>query len=564
MARLNLSPIPISTHLRAIAQLRWNIFRNGFRRKGGIGELVARIIFLPFLAAVALGPIVGSGFAAYFLTSGNHPEYLAALLWALFILWQVVSINLSPAALSFDPNSLIRFPIGLGRFVLIRLTFGLLAPSTVIGTLSLVAATLGIGIAQPSLIPWTILTLALFALTNIFFTRMVFAWVDRWLSTRRAREIFTGLILFFSLGIQYLNITFNPGFSGNHSTSARKFDGLLRLFHRVEPAANFFPPGLAASSINSAAASHYGTAIAVLLALGLFAALFLGIFTWRMSKEFHGENLSEGTAPPTPAQLASAQALASSQAPAADTVWSLHGLSSTVSAIIQKEVLYLRRSGPMLYGLLMPVFMVFIFSTRASMFGRTGTYLFPMALAYGLLGVAPIFYNTLGADATGFQFYLLAPIRMRDVILGKNLVTFAILLLETTLIAAVITFTSPNKPPVSLVAASLAWALASVLLSAAIGNLRSLKSPKKVSLGRMNNQASQLSALISLGIILACAALGAGTILLCNHLHHPWLATPFFLALAAAATTLYLNILQRVDTLTLTNRELLAAELCKA
>lgn len=561
MARLNLltqpvSPIPLATHLRAIAQLRWDIFKNGFRRKGGTGELVARIVLIPFLAAVAIGPIIGSGFAAYYLTSAHHPEYLTGLLWALFILWQVVSINLSPAALSFDPNSLIRFPIGFRRWVLIRLTFGLLAPSTVIGTLSLAAATLGIGLAQPSLIPWAILTLALFTLTNLFFTRMVFAWVDRWLSTRRAREIFTGLILFFSLGIQYLNVTFNPGFSGNSLNSAKKFAGLIRLFHHIEPATNLLPPGLAATSINSAAASHYGIAIAALLGLGIFTAIFLGIFSWRMNKEFHGENLSEGTAPPTPSGLASPAA------PASD--WSIPGLSATVSATMQKEVLYLRRSGPMLYGLLTPVFMVFIFSTRASMIGRTGTFLFPMALAYGLLGIAPIFYNALGADATGFQFYLLAPIRMRDVILGKNLVNFSVLLVETLLIASIITFTSPHKPPVSLVTATLAWATASILVSAAIGNLRSLNSPKKVTLGKMNNQASQLSALISLGIILASAALGAGTILLCNYLQHPWLATPIFLFLAAAAATLYLATLKRVDTLTLTNRELLAAELCKA
>ena len=59
-----------------------------------------------------------------------------------------------------------------------------------------------------------IMTLAvagiLFALVNIFFTRMVFSWIDRWLSTRRAREIFTGMIFVVSFGIQYINFTFNP------------------------------------------------------------------------------------------------------------------------------------------------------------------------------------------------------------------------------------------------------------------------------------------------------------------------------------------------------------------
>ena len=46
----------------ALAQLRWCLFRNNFRRKGGTGELIARIIFLPFLAVIAIGPIMAAGY----------------------------------------------------------------------------------------------------------------------------------------------------------------------------------------------------------------------------------------------------------------------------------------------------------------------------------------------------------------------------------------------------------------------------------------------------------------------------------------------------------------------
>ena len=51
----------------ALAKLRWYIFRNAFRRKGGGGELAARILLFPILGIVAFGPIIGSGFGAYFL-----------------------------------------------------------------------------------------------------------------------------------------------------------------------------------------------------------------------------------------------------------------------------------------------------------------------------------------------------------------------------------------------------------------------------------------------------------------------------------------------------------------
>ena len=60
----------------------------------------------------------------------------------------------------------------------------------------------------------------MFAATNVFFSRMIFAWVDRWLSTRRAREVFTAIIFAASLGIQWANFTFNPAYNHDHRTHA--------------------------------------------------------------------------------------------------------------------------------------------------------------------------------------------------------------------------------------------------------------------------------------------------------------------------------------------------------
>ncbi len=200
----------------ALAKLRWCIFRNGFRRKGGAGELVARIILFPILGIVAFGPIIGSGFAGYLMVSSGRIANLPLLTWALFALWMLVVLNISPPGLSFDINTIIRFPLSFPRYLTARIFFGLLSASTVIGTLSIVSADIGIAIAKPSLAPWSTLLLATFALANIFFTRMVLVWVERWLSTRRAREILTAFILFASLGFQYININFNPGLQSRH------------------------------------------------------------------------------------------------------------------------------------------------------------------------------------------------------------------------------------------------------------------------------------------------------------------------------------------------------------
>jgi ABC-2 type transport system permease protein len=241
----------------ALAQLRWCLFRNGFRRKGGTGELAARILLIPFLGILAAGPVLGAGIAGYYIVSSAQFSKLPALTWSIFALWQLVSINISAPQLSFDIASILRFPISFPRYLTARLVFGLLSAANVIGTLALLSADVGIGIARPSLLSWATLLLALFAAANIFFTRMIFAWIDRWLSTRRARELLTAFILFASLGFEYLNVTFNPGMQSGRHHHASHLPALLKILHRIEPIAALLPPGLTASSILGFAQSRY-------------------------------------------------------------------------------------------------------------------------------------------------------------------------------------------------------------------------------------------------------------------------------------------------------------------
>src|ERR1700692_2033557 len=89
----------------ALANLRWHIFRNGFRRKGAGAAPPVRIAMLPILA--------GANFAVMML----------------------VVLNISPPGLSFDINTIIRFPLSFPRYLTARIFFGLLSASTVIGTL---------------------------------------------------------------------------------------------------------------------------------------------------------------------------------------------------------------------------------------------------------------------------------------------------------------------------------------------------------------------------------------------------------------------------------------------
>jgi ABC-2 type transport system permease protein len=554
----------------ALAKLRWCIFRNAFRRKGGAGELAARIIIFPLLGFLAFGPIVGSGYTAFFLTSSGRLAMLPLLTWAIFALWLLVLLNISPPGLSFDINTIIRFPLSFPRYLTARLFFGLLSAANVIGTLALISAGIGIGIAQPSLAPWSTLSLATFALANIFFTRMMLVWVERWLSTRRSREILTAFILFASLGFQYININFNPGFQGRHHRASSHLPLLRKIFHHIQPIAAFLPPGLTASSIVSFSQSHIVSAIASLLGLIAFAALFFAVYSWRMHREFRGENLSEVTQPNQPpahrsVAIAPRRAtLTPHTAPIAAPSSGIFGLNSTVIACLQKEVIYLRRNLNQLYGFVAPLFMVFLFASRMSASGRFGEFVFPVAIAYSTLGISTLSYNALGMDGTGVQFYLLSPTRMRDVFLAKNLTMFLLTLAELLLIFAVIVAVT-HAPSLVIVLATIGWLLFATFINAAIGNLRSLIAPRKVDLMKASRkQISQLSALLALAMIVACAALGAVVVALATYLGRPWLMIPIFLTLAVVAFIVYLWCLNRLDAIALTHREELAEELCKA
>ncbi|HWY99545.1 MAG TPA: hypothetical protein VNX17_00620 [Edaphobacter sp.] len=552
----------------ALAQLRWCIFRNAFRRKGGGGELAARVILFPILGVVALAPIIGSGFGAYFLVSSGRIAMLPILTWALFAVWMLVVLNISPPGLSFDINTIIRFPLSFPRYLTARVFFGLLSASTVIGTLCIVSADIGIAIANPSLAPWSTLVLAIFALANIFFTRMVLVWVERWLSTRRAREIFTAFFLFASLGFQYINLNFNPGLQGRHHRASSHLPLLRKIFHHIQPIAAFLPPGLTAASIARYSQSHFFAATALLFGLVLFGALFFSVYAWRMHREFRGENLSELTQPNQPAARRASSAPSAHIAHLPDTALlptgtGTFGLNSTIIACLQKEFIYLRRNINQLYGFVAPIFMVFLFANRLSASGRFGEFIFPVAIAYSVLGVSILSYNALGMDGSGVQLYFMAPTRMRDVFLAKNLTGFLLNLVELVIVFAVIAFVA-HPPSLVITVATICWLLFATFINGAAGNLRSLAAPKKIDLTKASRrQASQLSVLIALGILVACAGTGFAALALANYFDRPWLMIPVLLALAIAAFSFYLIVLNRLDTIALTHREALAEELCK-
>jgi len=570
----NWSAAQSSAQYRAIAWLRWRIFLNSFRRKGSAGELVARIIVIPIAAAVLIGPTIGAGIGGWYFVRSGHFDYIALLLWGAFAFCQFLNLQLGQPGTTFDPTQLIRFPLRAASYTAVRLFFGVLSPSNISAVCIALAVAIGVTLALPQLWAYAFVALLFFATANVLFSRMLFAWIDRWLSTRRAREIFTACIFIFSLGIQWANLSFNPAYN-RHSGHAgqylaqQKLNHFNSIYQHVLPWIAGLPPNLTASALHAGQSASLLRYLICVFGCALYAAAFYAVFAWRTRVEYRGENLSDqANAVATPAALHSSATAFAANLPAADSFNTYTSRSAAtmqrdiLAALLHKEFLTLRRNTGIAYGVLAPIFLVFIFAFKMAA-GRHFPWLFPAAAAYALMGIVPLAYNSFGLEGAGVQFHFLAPVRMRDVILSKNLMSFALAALDLTLVFAVISYIS-GMPSLRMIVTGLLWAAAMLFLSLAIGNRRSITAPKKIEPGRTaSKQASPLSGLISFLVLLTGAALCAALFYAEYWLNVSWLLVPTLAVAAVAAFLVYRSGLNSFDRFAFDNREPLIEELCK-
>ena len=246
-------------------------------------------------------------------------------------------------------------------------------------------------------------------------------------------------------------------------------------------------------------------------------------------------------------------------------------MRAPVAAILEKELRYLLRSGPMLFTLIVPAFMLVIFrlgpggSREAGQFlTRTPNLAFPIAAAYCLLLLTNLVYNTFGADGSGIQVFFAAPIRFRDIVIGKNLAHAGVLLAEVGVVWIGVSLLF--KPPMpDIAAATLAGIAFAVPVNFSAGDLLSFYSPKKIDYGMLGRQrASQTGVLVSFGVQFLVIAIGALVVFLGHRTGSYWAAALIFLVLAVIAWTSYWLVLKRVDALSVRQRENLIGELCRS
>lgn len=550
----NEAPALASAQFAAIARVRWQIFMNSLRSIRGRMEAVSRGLVGLWFGVGGLGGGVALGFAAAFFIGHGHVEWLAFLLWPIFLFWQLFPIIATALTETFDSSNLLRFPLSYRSFFIVRLVYGSLDPATAMGSLWLLGLFVGITVAKPSLFLATAAVLVLFGAMNLLLARTIFAWLERWLAQRRTREIM-GLIFFLIIiGVQFIGPITARFEHHSHAQAAQYGEALL-------PVERVLPPGLAAASIAHFSRGNFTYGLAPLLLLGVYAVSFFWLFHVRVLAQFRGENLGESAAA-KPASRARKLPVRAG--------WEIPFVSGPTAAIFQKELTYLTRSGPMLFTLLMPIVILLIFRVTP---GKNGVntfmnaapnFAFPVGAAYALLMLTNLIYNNFGADASGVQFWFVSPARLREVVRAKNLVHMTILAAEMVLvwIAVDLMFRTPS---LLYTIATIAAILFAAPINFAIGNLLSIYSPKKIDFGTFGRQraanATAFSALLVQAGIFGIVALA---FVVGVHLHNLWITTGVLLVLAVFAFVGYAAVLRHIDTLALTRRESLIFELSKA
>ena len=545
--------------LAAISRLRWRLFVNSLRSTGGKLELASRIMVSFAFAIGGLGGAFGMGIAAYLAISSGQPELLAMLLWFVFLFWQVFPIMATAFTNNPDSSGLLRFPLSYGAYFLVRMVYGAFDLATALGSLWSFGILVGVGLAKPEVLPWTLLVLLAFAAFNLLFMQMTFAWAERWLAQRRTREIMGILFVLLTLSFQLIGPLIRH-FEGRSGPAAQQ--SLHRYVDVLAPVQSLLPPGLAADAIAQAVYSRFMTGFS---SLALLCALVL-VIGWclhvRLLAQYRGENLSEVAAAFTLPRDRSLR-----------LGWNLPGLTAPVAAVFEKEIRYLLRSGPMLLTLIMPIFILVVFrlgpigskaGRTGGLFAHTPDMAFPAAAAYTLLLLTNLAYNNFGGDAGGIQFFYASPVNFRDIVLAKNLTHAGILAIET-IVAWIGVSVLYGPPALDVTVASLAGLLFAAPINFSAGNLLSLYSPKKLDYSSFGRQrASQTTVLISLGVQLFVIGVGLAAFWIARSYGNLWIATLILLALAGVSLSTYVMILNRVDGLALQRRETLVAELCRA
>jgi ABC-2 type transport system permease protein len=245
-------------------------------------------------------------------------------------------------------------------------------------------------------------------------------------------------------------------------------------------------------------------------------------------------------------------------------------LSPPVAGVMRKEFHYLTRNGFSFITLLLPPVMVIFFSMQFagnnSMIKEHGLppqTFFPAAMAYLILILLSPAYNSFAFEGRGIQSYFMAPVRMRDILVGKNLFLACVVGVELTVSLGVLVWRI-GFPGFPLFLSTIAAAAFAVMGQLTIANWSALSFPKKMEIGKMKGQRnSGVAVWTAFGAQILIGGVATVVLLAGRWFGNPWLPAAVFAVLTAAAFGGYLASLDPLSVLAERKKELLIETFCR-
>jgi ABC-2 type transport system permease protein len=541
----------VAEQLKLIAGLRWNLLKNSLQRKNNRWDMIGMILAAGWSAVIVVGLCVAFYVGAYFFLTTERARWMSLLYWAIFLWWQVVPILVAGFGANFEFRSLLRFPLSLRAFYILGLGYGFAdfaAVSSVCWIASMMVAT---AVARVQLLPVMTLASLLFILVNVTLERLIGSWLERIFANRRARELLVGLFVLSMVSMNFLNPALQRW--GDHGTRPK----ILHLL----PYFSWLPGSLTGNALAAANDADSQALLVTVTGLLVWLGATSGLLWLRYRAQYRGEELSESAAPLVLKR--GNRRLAKS--------WGLPGfLSPPVAGVMRKEFHYLTRNGFSFITLILPPVMVMFFSmqfaggnSQLKEHGLAPQTFFPAVMAYLILILLSPAYNSFAFEGHGIQSYFMAPVRMRDILVGKNLFVVCVVVVELTISLGVLVWRIgfPGLPLFLSTIAAAAFAVAGQLT---IANWSALSFPKKMEIGKMKGQRnSGVAVWTAFGAQILIGGIATIVLLAGRWFGIAWLPPVVFAGLTAAALGGYIASLEPLSILAERKKELLIETLCR-
>jgi len=465
--------------------LRWRLFVNSLRRRNRGIELGLQALSLVFAGTFVFITCVGFFAGTLGLLKIERSDLLDLLLWGIFVIWQLAPILFEGYSPGLNFREVARYPVSFRIYFLLNSVYGLADPAAVTCMLWLFSMWMGIVVQR---LEWALpaaLAMLLFALFNLFLNRIVIGLFERFQSTRKGRERMVLLFLVIMMLPSLLQFA-----TGNFKRMPLNMPAWAPSI--ITPVRAMSPPGITLQIFEFTGSAE----LWAIAGLCLYCGLMFFLLRHQMLSVYQGEIYSEGHTLRGEMKV--------------HPGWHIPGLDEITSTIVEKELRYIRQSSRLLLQLLYPLIFFFLMALngpvrKAAFAGKPENVLAGVA-GFLLLSAPNMAYNNFGVDKEGFGRWLLSPLPLRKVFLGKNLTSGGLLALIYLAVAGIIILTTHVRF-VFFITITLAF-LAGLMIQLSAGNLFSVYWPKRIELTQMNSKmASNAAGFASLLVMLPLTAI---------------------------------------------------------